>query len=233
MNQPQFPPLLSGLGVDEKHDPMEVAISQAMQGCDAGLIVHNLGPNTLRAAIVLAPEVPLKQAMAMLPACGIGFQNALGALSPPEVAVHLQWDGGLRLNGARCGGLRVAASDTTVDAIPSWLVIGLSLALWPAQENTPEIHEQTTLYAEGCGDVDALVLLESWAKHTLVWINRWSEGGTAPLYAQWHGLVDGIGEPMDYGGKSGTFTGVDEDFGLLLRSDDRTNLFPLTTLLER
>ena len=63
----------------------------------------------LMAAMVMAPEVPLEDAMAMLPTCGVGFQNALGALAPPEVAVHLEWAGGLRINGASCGRMRVAA----------------------------------------------------------------------------------------------------------------------------
>ena len=60
-----------------------------MLGCDAGLVVHNISPDTLRAAIVFAPEVTLEEAIVMLPTCGIGFQNALGALAPPAVAVHL------------------------------------------------------------------------------------------------------------------------------------------------
>ena len=103
---PTFPPLMSGLAVTGQEDPFEAACQRAVLGCDAGLIVYNLGADQLRAAIVFAPEVPLQKAMAMLPTCGIGLQNALGSLAPPEVAVHLEWGGGLRINGGRCGRLR-------------------------------------------------------------------------------------------------------------------------------
>ena len=104
MNEPTFPPLLSGLAASG--DPFDAAIAQAALGCDAGLVIYNLAADALRAAIVFAPEVPLDDAIAMLPACGIGFQNALGALAPPEVAVHLHWHGGIRVNGATCGRCR-------------------------------------------------------------------------------------------------------------------------------
>ena len=112
MTAPSFPPLMSGRAVTGATHPFDVARDLAAEGCDAGLIVHNVTANHLMAAIVLAPEVPLAEAMVMLPTCGVGFQNAFGALAPPEVAVQLEWSGGIRLNGASCGRLRVAAGGT-------------------------------------------------------------------------------------------------------------------------
>lgn len=232
MSDPAFPPLMSGLAVTGQEDPFETACQRAVLGCDAGLVVHNLAPDYLRAALVFAPEVPLSQAMAMLPTCGIGLQNALGALAPPEVAVHLEWGGGLRINGARCGTLRVAASTSAPNEVPDWLVVGLQLPLWPASEDGGETPDETALYAEGCADVKAPALLESWARHTLHWISRWEEDGLEPLHAEWRGLAHGLGEEGTWHGATGTFLGVDEDFGMLLRDDDTTHLIPLTTRLE-
>ncbi len=238
MRDASFPPLLSGYPVAGESDPLDAAIAQAALGCDAGLVVYNLGASELRASIIFAPEVPLEDAMAMLPACGIGFQNALGALAPPEVAVHLDWAGGIKINGASCGHLRAISSTADPAQVPDWLVIGLELPLWPASDgpasdrpgHTPE---QTALYAEGCADVDAKALLESWARHTLVWINRWSGEGTGPLHNEWRGLVPGIGEEANQGELSGTFLGVDERFGMLLRDQNgTTHLIPLSSQLE-
>ncbi|PTX54596.1 biotin-(acetyl-CoA carboxylase) ligase [Litoreibacter ponti] len=230
MTEPTFPPLMSGQAVTV--DPFEKACAQAALGCDAGLVVHHLASDTLRAALVFAPEVPLADAMAMLPVCGVGFQNALGALAPPEVAVHLQWDGGIRVNGASCGRLRVAASGDDPDVEPDWLVVGLELTLWPDSDETGHTPDKTALYAEGCADVDAVALLESWTRHTLVWINRWADEGVEPLHKEWRGLAHGIGEDTARDGLTGTFLGVDERFGMLLRDDATTHLIPLTTLLE-
>lgn len=228
MSTPTFPPLFSGLAVEGQVDPFDKACAEASRGCDAGLVVHNLGANTLRAALVFAPDVDLADAMAMLPLCGVGFQNALGALAPPEVAVHLTWAGGIHINGATCGRLRVAASTEAAD----WLVIGLELPLWPESDDPGSTPDQTALYAEGCADVNASALLESWVKHTLVGINTWLDEGVAPLHKDWRGLAHGIGEPIEMNGITGTFLGVDEKFGMLVRDDKTTHLIPLAYLLE-
>lgn len=232
MTTPTFPPLLSGMAVTGPTDPFDTAQAQAAMGCEAGLIVYNLAASDLRAAIVLVPEVPLEDAMAMLPACGVGFQNALGALAPPEVAVHLDWQGGIRINAAMCGRLRAACSTEEVTQVPDWLIIGLEVPLWPASDDPGNSPDQTALYSEGCADVDAVQLLESWARHTLVWINRWADEGAAPLHSEWRGLAQDIGEDIAMNGTTGTFVGVDERFGMLLRTGETTHLIPLSSVLE-
>lgn len=232
MSGPSFPPLFSGLAVEGKIDPFDKACAEAARGCDAGLVVYNLDATTLRAAIVFAPDVALEDAMTMLPLCGVGFQNALGALAPPEVAVHLDWQGGMRINGATCGRLRVAASDSNPKAEPHWLVVGLELPLWPEDDDTGHTPDQTALYAEGCADVNAERLLESWVKHTLVGINSWLDDGSATLHSDWRGIAYGIGEETIVNDLRGSFLGVDEHFGMLLRDAKTTHLIPLTQLLE-
>ena len=233
MSAPAFPPLMSGHPVDAGIDPMEKACAMAALGCDAGLIVYNLAANRMAAALVMAPEVPLEQAMAMLPACGIGFQNALGALGPPEVAVHLEWAGGLRINGAACGRLRSMAGTSDPGALPGWLVVGLELPLLATGQTPGARPDETVLYEEGCAGVDSTDLLEAWAQHTLHWITRWDDEGARPLHAEWRGLAHGVGEDITQNGQSGTFLGVDEDFGMLLRDADGTHLIPLSSVLEQ
>lgn len=232
MSTPAFPPLFSGLAAAGGADPFDTARAQATQGCDAGLVVYDLGADTLRAALVFAPDVPLEDAVAMLPLCAVGFQNALGALAPPEIAVHLEWQGGLRINGASCGRVRAQASTQDPKTVPDWLIVGLEMPLWPQSDDTGYTPDQTALYAEGCMDVDAVALLESWVKHTLVGINRWLDEGAGPLHTEWSGLAHGIGEDIEIMGRSGTFLGVDERFGLLLRHSEKTDLIPLTLALE-
>jgi biotin-(acetyl-CoA carboxylase) ligase len=197
------------------------------------MVAYNLGADLLQGAMVFAPEVPLSDAVAMLPVCGVGFQNALGALAPPEVAVHLEWDGVIRVNGAQCGKLSMAASTSEADTQPDWLVVGLDLPLWPKDNSAGgETPDQTTLYSEGCVDVAADALLEAWARHTLNWIGRWEDEGVKPVHSEWRGLAHGIGESLTRGGVTGTFVGVDERFGLLFRVGDETRLIPLTEVLE-
>lgn len=228
---PTFPPLLSGEDAGAE-DPVDRASALAALGCDAGTVVFSLQADRLRAALVFAPEVPLEEAMAMLPLCGVGLQNALGALGPAELAVHLGWDGGIFVNGASCGRLRVRASAADPAAVPDWLVVGIELPLVQTEVDPGVRPDVTALYDEGCADLDPVRLLESWARHTLVWINRWSGEGARPLHAEWMGLARGVGEPVEIAGRSGTFLGVDERFGLLLRTGTGTELIPLSSQLE-
>ena len=232
VRDPTFPPLMQGEAVTGPTDPMDTARARAVLGCDAGLVVYNLQADRLRAAVVLAPEVPLSEAVAMLPLAGVGFQNALGALAPPEVAVHLDWDGGLRVNGARCGRLNMEAAGTDPDAMPDWLIIGLDLPLISMSDAPGATPDQTSLYDEGCADVEGVQLLESWTRHMLTWINRWGDEGNKPLHTDWLGMAHGVGEPITILGLSGSYLGVDERFGMLLRDSEITHLLPLTRLLE-
>ncbi|MCG3266565.1 biotin/lipoate--protein ligase family protein [Yoonia sp. I 8.24] len=215
-----LPPLFHGVATVEQ--PSAVAERMARAGCDAGTLVYNLSGAELQAAIIFAPEVPLAQAMAMLPVCGIGFQNALGALAPPEVAVNLKWDGRLMVNGASCGALTAAASTNTPDALPDWLIISLSLPLWSANAVPGDTPDVTALYDEGCSDIAPADLVAAWARHTLIWVNQWSADGARAIHSAFAGLWH----------KDGADLGLDPDLGLLRKSNGATTLTPLTTLLE-
>ena len=231
-----FPPLFTGEAVSGNTDPFAKACTQAMIGCDAGLLVHSITPDHIRAAIVFAPETPLEEAMSALIACELGFQNAMGALAPPEVAVHLGWQGEIYVNGGQAGRLRVAASSADPLAVPDWLVIGLEVDLLPpSDKETGHRPNQTCLMMEGCGDISPIRLLEAWSRHTLVWINEIGNGDIRALHELWRGLAKGLGEEISLtvaGAPTGTFVGIDEQFGLLLRTGDSTRLIPLSALVE-
>lgn len=229
---PVFPPLMQGLAAGPAADPFDVACQKAVMGVDAGLVVHRLAMDRMGAAMVFAPEVPLAEAVAMLPVCEVGFQNALGALAPPEVAVHLGWGGDIFVNGARCGRFRMAASGDDPDAVPDWLVVGFELPIMMGVSDPGQTPDQTALHDEGCADVEPLALLESWARHTLNWISRWEAEGVRPVHEEWRGLAHGVGDAVTWGDLSGTFVGIDEAFGMLLREKATTHLIPLWTVLE-
>ncbi|MDN3720683.1 DUF4444 domain-containing protein [Roseibium salinum] len=205
----------------------------AIAGSDPGMVVYNLGGEKLRASLIFAPEVPLEEAMTTLPVCGLGFQAALGALAPPEVAVHLAWDGTIRVNGAICGRMRIKASTGDPDKIPDWLVLGLELNMASPERNPGNSPDTTYLSEEGCAEVSAGQLVESWVRHSLYWINRWLDEGPRRIHSDWRALVPDLGEPLEIGGRAGTFVGVDERFGMLLRTTEgNTLLIPLSTRLE-
>ena len=116
---------------------------------------------------------------------------------------------------------------------PDWLVIDLTLALWPKSDETGLTPDETALYAEGCAEVDAVSLLEAWVRHSLVGINTWVDDGAANIHREWTGLLHGTDGEITAGEQTGQFTGLDENFGILLKTGTKTVLVPLTTTLTR
>jgi biotin-(acetyl-CoA carboxylase) ligase len=228
---PVFPPLLTGRAVPG--DPRRDAIAAARDGAEPGLLLYRAPSEDLEAAVVLAPDVPLRDAAQMLPLAGVALQNALGALGPPELPVELEWNGHVRVNGARTGRLRAAVSDRDPDAVPDWMVVGLTLRFVPEAGDGGETPDETALYAEGCGDLAPLDLLESWARHLLVWIHLWEEDGPRALHRDYGALLHGRGATVSALGQSGDHMGLDERLGLLLRGPDGPALLPLTDLMEQ
>lgn len=236
--EPSFPPLLSGRRCPPGQNPFDLARNLARRGTEAGLIVHDIAPDHLSAALVLAPETALSDASAMMLVAGLGFADAFGTLAPSEVAAQLDWPGGFRIEGAICGGLRGAADRCDPTDIPGWMVIGLEVPFGPQTDADPGLTpDRTTLRDEGCGEIEPRTLLESWARHTLVWLHHWSEDGLARVHAEWTGRAYGIGTevevPLPGGSPAGEFIGLDEKGGMLLKSDGRTELLPLTLALEQ
>lgn len=232
---PSLPPLFSG---EASAAPFALAVTRAKEGTDPGLVTYRVTEAHLSAALVLAPEAPLEDAMAMLLVAANGFADAFGALAPSEIACQFDWPGGIRINGARCGSLRAAASTGDPQMEPDWLVIALDL---PFHGETGSLEPgerpgETTLWEEGCAEIDPTRMLESWSRHTLVWIHEWLDAGIARIHRDWTGRAWGIGEPitLTVGGESlsGTFNGLDERGGLLLKDASGTRLVPLSATLE-
>lgn len=230
---PGFPPLLTGVQAPDGQAPFDKAVAQAMLGVDAGTLVYAMRDDMLDAALILTPECPLEDAMAMVMVAGLGFADALGALAPPEVGVHLCWPRDIRVNGALCGALRATASGFEPEAEPDWLVVGLTVPFMDMGPDPGTDPDRTTLYEEGCSEVLPKQLLESWARHSLTWINRWTDDGMPPIHEAWRAKAHGIGEDAEQDGQTGTFVGLDERGGMLLRTDAETRLIPLSTMLER
>jgi len=233
---PTFPPLFRGERVQAGLDPLAKATAAAMRGIDAGTIFWADRDDLMDVALVLAPERTLEQAMVMVPTMMVGLADSVGALAPPEVGVSWFWPDDIRVNGAKCGVVRAAAATDDPACEPDWLVVALTLQRASAFDDPGDHAEFTSLMDEGCVDLTVTQLIESWARHALVWINRWEDDGFAPIHESWRGRAESVGEQIDVtiGGEvtaSGLFLGVDENGGMLLKRDGATDVLPLTEIL--
>jgi hypothetical protein len=200
-----FPPLLAGRAAA---DPRADAVATARAGCNGGLLLHRIGPG-LDAALVLAPEVPLSRALQTAPLAAVALRDAIGAIGPAEMPVHLEWDGHVRADGHRTG--RVVPVGIATDGVPDWLVLHVQVAFDPAE---PMIR------------IDPAALLESWSRHVVHRLAAWEEDGAAALHAE----LDGAAWERET--RDPAWIGRDEGLGRLRRDGATTQLDPLIDLLE-
>lgn len=238
---PQLPPLLQGRGVGRGIDPFFKAIAAAEGGEEAGLVTYAEDDARLRLAVLLAPDRPLAEALGASFAVSLGLADALGALGPPELAVHFVWPKAILVNRGEAGRLRLAAATADPAEIPEWMVFGLDVSISSQSEDPGLTPERTTLEDEGCVGIPVPTLLESWSRHFLVWLNRFMSDGLKPLHGAWCAKCMEIGKPLETlpegmewqeGGPAPLFLGLDDEGGMILRRGEDTILLPLHDQLD-
>lgn len=227
----EFPPLLTGIAV--AGDPVQAALASVADEVEPGTVFYGSDPARLQTAIVLAPEEPLSSAARVAFAMALGLNDALGALAPPEVGVHLTWPDRIKVNGAHCGTLTLAASTDDPHAEPDWLIVGLEVPLiLPGATEPGHDPDRTSLHEEGCAGLLSPDLIEAWSRHMMNWLHIYLTEGFEPLHREWRAKADGLGEPVTYP-ETGTFLGLDEWGGMILKTGSATRILRLTDHLAR
>lgn len=227
----QFPPLLTGVAVPG--DPFEAALASVALEVEPGAVFYGVDPARMQAAVVLAPEEPLETALRVTFAITLGLNDSLGALAPPEVGVHLVWPDRIKVNGAFCGKVRVAASTPDKTSEPDWLIVGLEVPLLLPGETEPgHDPDRTALAEEGCAEILMPDLIEAWGRHMMNWLHIYLTDGFEPLHREWRAKGDGLGETVTYP-EEGTFIGLDENGGMILKAGETTRILSLADHLVR
>ena len=227
-----FPPLFRGKCVPASASTFMKAILAAKNNISPGLIFYSENIGSLEASIVLAPDISLKRALGMVLVVQMGLADSLGALAPPELAVHFNWPNSVKVNGAFCGKTFFSASTKEDDIIPEWLVLGFKIPfLWDQGKEAGENPNETVLSNEGCIDITPSSLLESWSRHTLVWLNRFLDEGLSPVHRAWSEKCDNIGETLS-SPFNGKFMGLDEEANMILRTSKETIVKKLLDYME-
>ncbi|MEO0618036.1 MAG: biotin/lipoate--protein ligase family protein [Pseudomonadota bacterium] len=239
VGDPVLPPLLTGFGIATPDHPFAHAVAGAHGGVhDAGHVIWARNTSLLDWAIVLAPDVPLRKAVQMVPLAMVAAGDCIGVLTPPQVALTFRWPGGIVVNGGLAGRVEAAASTDNPDAVPEWMVVRLVLRIRHAQHEEPgNMPDQTSLEEEGCADLTRNQLIESFSRHFLTWLNTWNDDGFAPVHGAWlqraESLEQAVTIPCDGTAISGIFMGLDEDGNILLKpdTDSAVQLISLTDVV--
>jgi biotin-(acetyl-CoA carboxylase) ligase len=91
----------------------------------------------------------------------------------------------------------------------------------------------TSLVQEGCVEITAVRLLESFARHFLAWLHRWQEDGFAPVRAAWgaRGPEPGARLARESGSIHGVFRRIGAEGELVIERDGAEIRLPLAAAL--
>jgi biotin-(acetyl-CoA carboxylase) ligase len=134
-------------------------------------------------AVVLEPDEPLASARRAFYACMVALGDALLARAPPEKPIVIEWPDAICVDRGLIGGGRLAWPDHADErAAPDWLVFGAEIRIFFLSQEESGLHPlSTALEAESFGDVSAERLVEGFARHLMVAIDRWQESGFTPI----------------------------------------------------
>ncbi len=232
---PEFPPLLTGHAVLPPSLPHLVAReARSIEELEPGQIFWLQSHKDIKLAFYLEPEVPYLKAVQIIPTLMVAFADSMGAIAPPEFAVHFSWPNIIYANKAKVGNINLTTPRSIrPDDIPDWLILGIDIALENTQDECEpgEIPHITTLSDEGCGHLSSVEIIESLSRHFLTWIHIWEEDGFNPVHRAWLYRAFNLNQNLCYVknglNHEGIFTGLDEDGGQLLKTDKGTVCLPL------
>jgi hypothetical protein len=156
-------------------------------------------------ALVVEPDEPLKTARRTFYAGMAALADALLVHAPPEKLIAFDWPDAVFVDGGLVGGGRLAwPADASEDAPPDWLVFGAMVRTVTTAAGEPGLRPfAAALEEEGFDDLGWGRLVESFARHFMVAVDRWREGGFATVaksYLQWLPTEPGVRRDIDDNG---------------------------------
>ena len=177
-----LPPPFRLLVLREAGDAFAHACAHA-PGLGAGTLVFVGRFDLAEFAVVLEPEEALVGARASFYAGMTAIADALSALAPPEAPIAIEWPDRLEVGRGLVGGGRLGWPELNDEhARPDWLVFGAVIRLVSMRSGEAASQLQSTSLADaGFGEVGAERLVEGFARHLMVAIDRWQEGDFAAI----------------------------------------------------
>lgn len=140
------------------------------------------GTGNLHCAVVLRPGDSLDACVQLSLVASVCAGRAIATIGEPMEELRLGWPNDLYLNRGKVAGVHVGGQLDPHGRV-EWMIVSLNV-------NTathPDSLGFTTasLRDEGFACWDRVMLLESFAREFLSWLNRWAEQGLAPVLKAW------------------------------------------------
>jgi biotin-(acetyl-CoA carboxylase) ligase len=176
----------------------------------AGTLVHVGRFDLAEFAVVLEPDEPLVTARRAFYAGCVALSDAMSVFAPPEKPITFTWPDAIQVDGGLVGGVRLAWPDGAREDIPpDWLVFSAMIRTVAMGEEEPGLRPlAAALEEEGFDDLGSGRLVESFARHLMVWTDTWREYGFAAVAQAYLGRI---------APSSGVRREIDDNGDLLLR----------------
>lgn len=211
-----LPPPFTAVRLRELGDAFQHAMAVAEQE-GAGTLVYVGRFDLAEFAVVLEPDEPLIQARRVFYAGMVALTDALSAFAQPETSVTIEWPDSILVNGGLVGGAQLAwPQNVADDETPPWLVFGAAIRTVSMTDEDPGLNPLVTaLEAEGFTDVLSNQVVESFARHFMLAMDSWHEGGFGAVAKNYLARLSAI-----EGGKRA----IDENGDLLIRRSNTAGI---------
>lgn len=229
----RLPPLYSLRVLDGDAGIAGQARRLAESGADPATVLCAPRDDRLDCAVIVHPHLSPAEARLVLYVAALGLGDAIGSVVPAGVDLTFRWPDVIEANIGSVARIGVIMPDPLADdAVADWVVVTVTAIIGPLEgEELRTGFPETSLRDEGCADVTPEMLLESFSRHFLAWINRWQDDGFDPVRAMWLRHAPGHGEDVTVtaGGRklSGVFDGIDDDGAMRLARGGKTRRIAL------
>lgn len=220
IRQTRLPSIFHLHPIDPEIDLVEEAARFADSGGDPATIICAEREDILDCAVILHPEINLTAARQMIYVAALGLGDALGTEVPAGIDMVFRWPDIIEANLGSVARLGLLVCGGAVESeIPDWIAVRVTTQIGELEGDWRDgPFPETSLHGEGCVEVAADQLLESFARHFLTWINRWRHDGFDPVRAMWLRHARSHGEEIELetvaGPVKGVFSAIRDDGAL-------------------
>lgn len=201
-----LPRLYELVEVEQADSAVDEAGRRARQGAEEGLLVRVRSQTSakgrggqawhspaggLYAGLVLRPDESPRRASELVLVGVVSLGSAIAEFVQPPAELHYRWPNDLLLHQGKVASVQMQWREDGSEGV-EWLVLGayVNVVVAPGAMG----FDAASVQVEGECEATATQLLESFARHFLVWVDRWANEGFEPVRKAWLQRAQGIGD---------------------------------------
>jgi Biotin/lipoate A/B protein ligase family len=191
--EPVLPPGFTLTTLREGGDAISHAINHAADLGAASLVwVQRF--DLIEFAVVLEPQETLTTARLAHYVAMNALADTLAIHCPPERPIRFGWPDAILFDHGLIGGGQLAwPQDCSDDRVPDWLVFGAMVRTSTLDNGDYDASRiGTSMDEEGFGGIDGVDLIESFARHLMLNVHRWTTEGPKASAKRWLDRLDPV-----------------------------------------